>query len=59
MALKIASPNAVAKVDQLAKESHGAGDTGRLAALLAQLDRLPDREDAVDPLRWDANGLPT
>lgn len=30
----------------------------RLAALLAQLDRIPDRADASDPLQWDENGLP-
>lgn len=30
----------------------------RLAALLAQLDRIPDRPDASDPLQWDEHGLP-
>jgi antitoxin VapB len=29
-----------------------------LSALLAQLDRIPDRADAVDPLTWDDLGLP-
>jgi antitoxin VapB len=29
-----------------------------MAALLAQLDRVPDRPDAFDPLEWDAHGLP-
>ena len=26
--------------------------------LLAQLDRVPEREDAFDALSWDAHGLP-
>lgn len=30
----------------------------RLTALLAQLDRIPDRPDASDPLQWDEAGLP-
>jgi antitoxin VapB len=29
-----------------------------MAALFAQLDRIPDRADAFDPLQWDAQGLP-
>ena len=33
-------------------------DAGRLAALLAQLDRIPDRSDKTNPLQWDKNGLP-
>ncbi len=32
--------------------------TARFAALLAQLDQIPDRADAHDPLVWDDNGLP-
>lgn len=32
--------------------------SGQLAALLAQLDRIPDRVDAKDPLEWDEHGLP-
>jgi antitoxin VapB len=37
----------------------GASDqTERVAALLAQLDRIPDRADASDPLAWDDHGLP-
>ena len=78
MALQIANPVVVAKVerlaratgmtktavveraiDRLASETHGSGaDMGRLAALLAQLDRVPDRADALDPLEWDTKGLP-
>lgn len=30
----------------------------RVSALLAQLDRIPDRGDAFDPLQWDEQGLP-
>lgn len=29
-----------------------------LTALLAQLDQVPDRPDAFDPLEWDERGLP-
>jgi antitoxin VapB len=78
MALQIAKPAVVAKVEQLAKAtglsktavveravdrliSEMAGASGqkqRMAALLAQLDRIPDRTDAVDTLAWDEHGLP-
>jgi len=30
----------------------------RVYALLAEIDRIPDRPDAFDPLEWDENGLP-
>ncbi len=30
----------------------------RMAALLMQIDRIPDRVDAGDPLAWDEHGLP-
>jgi antitoxin VapB len=30
----------------------------RVAALLAQLDRVQDRADAFDPMDWDEQGLP-
>ena len=79
MALQIANPVVVSKVERLAKrtglsktavvdraldllisETSGATDqTVPLAALLAQLDRIPDRTDASDPLAWDEHGLPT
>ena len=82
MALQIANPIVVAKVERLAKatgltktalveraidrlacETLGAADPARnaaaMAALLAQLDRVPDRADAFDPLQWDPQGLPT
>ena len=45
-------------VDQLAKELEGEGRAGQIAAILAQLDRVPDRPDAFDPLEWDEQGLP-
>ena len=78
MALQIANPAVVGKVERLAKstglsktavveraldrlisETTGRTNTaGRMAALLAQLDRIPDRPDAFDPLEWDQHGLP-
>jgi antitoxin VapB len=78
MALQIANPAVVSKVERLAKstglsktavveraldrligETAGAKQQmARLAALLAQLDRIPDRADASDPLEWDDHGLP-
>ncbi|MDN5871094.1 MAG: type II toxin-antitoxin system VapB family antitoxin [Nitrococcus sp.] len=30
----------------------------QLNALIAQMDRVPDRVDAYDPLHWDQHGLP-
>jgi antitoxin VapB len=78
MALQIANPSVVSKVERLAK-STGLSKTAvveravdrmlaeasvaprqvaRMAALLAQLDRIPDRIDAADPLAWDELGLP-
>lgn len=29
----------------------------RVDAILAQIDRIPDRPDALDPLEWDDIGL--
>jgi antitoxin VapB len=46
-------------IDRLAAETAGGRDPDRVRALLAQLDRIPDREDAHDPLEWDDHGLPT
>lgn len=78
MALQIANPTVVRKVEQLAKAA-GISKTAAVeravdrlleetettanpiasaTALLAQLDRIPDRKDAFDPLSWDAQGLP-
>jgi antitoxin VapB len=40
-------------------ETEEAPDTvERMTALLAQLDRIPDRADAYNPLEWDEHGLP-
>jgi antitoxin VapB len=78
MALQIANPVVVGKVERLAKatglsktavveraldrligETMGRTEGGnRVAALLAQLDRIPDRPDAFDPMEWDERGLP-
>jgi antitoxin VapB len=79
MALQIANPQVVGKVERLAKvtglsktavvekaldrlilemSSGHANTHERIAALLAQLDRIPDRNEAVDPLEWDEHGLP-
>jgi antitoxin VapB len=77
MALQIANPKVVAKVerlaratglsktavveraiDRLSRETEGASSSGNMAALFAQLDRIPDRADAFDPLQWDGQGLP-
>jgi len=44
-------------MDCLARQT-GAARTGRMAAILDQLDRIPDRPDAFDPLEWDKAGLP-
>jgi len=45
-------------VDRLALETQRPRDPHQIASLLAQLDAIPDRVDAVDPLVWDNNGLP-
>ena len=77
VALQIANPTVVAKVerlaramgltktavveraiDRLASEKAGGPAPGRIAAILEQLDRIPDRDDAFDPLPWGADGLP-
>jgi antitoxin VapB len=77
VALQIANPTVVAKVerlaratgltktavveraiDRLASETGSRLQAGRMAALLAQLDRVPDRPDAFNPLEWDDQGLP-
>jgi antitoxin VapB len=78
VALQIANPVVVSKVERLAK-STGLSKTavvdraldlllnqttgatrskGRLVALLAQLDRIPERPDMSNPLEWDEHGLP-
>ena len=46
-------------LDRLAGEIAPAADAhARATALLAQIDRIPDRPDATDPLEWDELGLP-
>jgi antitoxin VapB len=42
-------------LSETAKPSQKAGN---MAALLFQLDRIPDRDDASNPLQWDEQGLP-
>jgi antitoxin VapB len=42
-------------ISELAKTSD---QTKRIAALLAQLDRIPDCANALDSLTWDERGLP-
>ena len=78
MALQIANPSVVSKVERLAKRTglsktavveravdrllnetaQPSKQAARLTALLAQLDRIPDRSDASNPLEWDEHGLP-
>ncbi|MFH1340776.1 MAG: type II toxin-antitoxin system VapB family antitoxin [Pseudomonadota bacterium] len=45
-------------IDALASQTQSAARPGQMAALLAQLDRIPDRADAQSPLEWDGAGLP-
>lgn len=46
-------------VDRMLSELGGEGlQAAQLSALLAQLDRIPERADAYDPLPWDQHGLP-
>ena len=46
-------------VDRLLSETVGIPDQiACMTALLDQLDRIPDRADAFDPLPWDQHGLP-
>jgi len=51
----------VAVENLLADARHSAGlksSATRIDAILAQIDRLPVRTDAFDPLEWDEHGLP-
>ena len=46
-------------VDTLLRELDGTTSIAdRFAAILAQLDRIPDRPDAHNPIEWDEQGLP-
>lgn len=78
MALQIANPAVVSKIERLAKRTglsktalveraidrlgmetaNASNQVQRMSALLAQIDRIPDRTDAFDALPWDAHGLP-
>jgi antitoxin VapB len=42
----------------LAEIGRPADAADRMSALLCQIDQVPDRADAFDPMRWDARGLP-
>ena len=46
-------------VDRLDAEAAGTCDEAeRMAALLAQLDLIPERAGAFEPMQWDEHGLP-
>ena len=46
-------------VDRLLSETaQPSKQAARLEALLAQLDRIPDRSDTTNPLEWNEHGLP-
>lgn len=46
-------------VDRLLREiDRPEQPSERVTALLAQIDRIPDRTNAFDPLPWDQHGLP-
>jgi antitoxin VapB len=54
-AVEVAVDNLLAEAQAAAARSSSAG---RVAALLAQLDRIPDSAVPFDPLEWDEHGLP-
>lgn len=54
-AVEIAVDTLLAEAERAAAKRKGAG---RLSALLAQMDRVPDLPNASDPLLWDEHGLP-
>ena len=46
-------------VERMLHETQGGQEAAeRFEALLAQLDRIPDRADRFDPMQWDDQGLP-
>ena len=48
-------------VDRMLASRQDASDDdfeARVQAILAQLDRIPDRADAFEAIEWDEHGLP-
>jgi antitoxin VapB len=48
-------------VDRMLASQQGAADDdfeARVQAILAQLDRIPDRADTFEAIEWDERGLP-
>lgn len=46
-------------VDRMLSEIGPApGGGGRMAALLHQMDQIPDRPGALEAMAWDGDGLP-
>ena len=48
-------------VDSLLAERPDASEDdfeARVRVILAQMDRIPDREDAFEAIEWDEHGLP-
>lgn len=54
-AVEVAVDNLLAEAQATASRKSSAG---RVAALLAQLDRIPDSALPFDSLEWDEHGLP-
>lgn len=48
-----------AAVDRMLAETEAKGDPWKgIDRIVAQVDRIPDRRDALEPLAWDEGGLP-
>jgi hypothetical protein len=61
MALQIANPEVTAKIErlaQIASEAAGGSALGRMAAILRQIDRIPDRAAPFDPSEWACRSGP-
>ena len=54
-AVEVAVDSLIAEAGQRAAKTKV---DARFAALLRQLDRIPDRPGASNPLEWDEHGLP-
>lgn len=55
---RVAGTTKTSAVDRLLSQAAIKSDEiARMSALLAQLDRIPDRVDAFYPLEWDERGL--